>query len=491
MKQTLKTLSLGLVAGFGGAYLFSATPLSNPNPSEEAPAALQYNAEDATKEQPELVKNQAPTREYQNQALPSFSLAAKSSLSSVVYIKTLSKKEYRRQTWSDLFFGRTPNRTIEKRVAGSGSGVIFSEDGYIVTNNHVIEGADEIQVVHKKETYIATLVGTDPSTDLALLKVEAKSLPSIEIGTAKTLDVGEWVLAVGNPFNLTSTVTAGIVSAKGRKIGILDDLFPIESFIQTDAAINPGNSGGALVNKDGELVGINTAILSQTGSYAGYGFAVPVDIAVKIINDLRKYGEVQKAFIGADVMEVTAEVASRLKLPNYNGVLLTRIEESGAAAQVGLTRGDVIISIDGEPIEGETQYAEYMSYYRPGDQLKVEYLRDGKKFTTTITLTNIEGTTGIIKREVFKNEALGASFEIVPKVERERLGIESGIRITQVESGLMKRMGLAKDFIIIGVNNYRIENPEELSKILQQVRGRVVLQGIDAEGEYRYFSYIF
>ena len=423
--------------------------------------------------------------------MPELSEAARKSLSSVVYIKTISNQEYHRQTWSDLFFGRTPRKQVEKRVAGSGSGVIFSSDGYIVTNNHVIEEADEIQVIHQKENYVAELVGTDPSTDLALLKVEAKSLPSISVGSAKNLDVGEWVLAVGNPFNLTSTVTAGIVSAKGRKIGILDDLFPIESFIQTDAAINPGNSGGALVNRLGELVGINTAILSQTGSYAGYGFAVPVDIAVKVINDLRKYGEVQKALMGVDVMEVNAEVADRLDLPNYNGVLLTRIEEGGAASQAGLETGDVIVSINGDAVSGETQYSEYLSYYRPGDKIEIEYLRDGKKYTSSVTLTNIEGTTGVIKREIVKNEALGASFEVVPKIERQRLGIESGLRITQVEQGLLKRMGLEKEFIIVGINNYRVESPEELSEILQNIRGRVVLQGIDSEGEYRYFSYVF
>lgn len=391
-----------------------------------------------------------------------------------------------------MFFGRdVGSKQVEKKVTGSGSGVIFSSDGYIITNNHVIDGADELQVIHGKQQYKAALIGTDPSTDLALLKVEASGLPNITISSAKNLSVGEWVLAVGNPFNLTSTVTAGIVSAKGRKIGILNDLFPIESFIQTDAAINPGNSGGALVNKKGELVGINTAILSQTGSYAGYGFAVPVDIAVKVVNDLRKYGEVQKAFIGADVMEVNAEIASRLNLDSYNGVLLTRVEEGGAASQAGLENGDIINNINGEEIQGETQFSEYISYYRPGDKVAIGYQRNGKNKETTITLTNVEGTTGVIKKEVFEAKELGASFEVVPKVERQQLGIESGLRINEVNRGLISQMRLKKGFIIVAINNYTIESPKELSEVLQNIRGRVVVQGVDEDGEYRYYSYWF
>jgi Do/DeqQ family serine protease len=480
MRNTLYPLLLGLAGGLAGAALFASLPDA---PAGATPAESNRQAQFAGYPGPEPALRQS--------SHPDFAQAAQRSTASVVYIKTFSAKQYRRYTWADMFFGRPGASSTQKQAVGSGSGVIFSDDGYVVTNHHVIEGADEIEVIHQKQAYKAKLVGADPSTDLALLKVEAQGLPAAAVGTSKTLQVGEWVLAVGNPFNLTSTVTAGIVSAKGRKINILDDVFPIESFIQTDAAINPGNSGGALVNQAGELVGINTAILSQTGSYSGYGFAVPIDIVVKVVSDLRQYGQVQKAFMGLDVMDIDAEVAGKLGLPSYDGVLVTQVEEQGAAAGAGLLRGDVLVSIDGAAIDSEASFDEHLSYYRPGAEVKVGYWREGKRYETPLTLTNVEGNTGVAKREVFEAASLGAAFEVVPKVERQKLGIESGLRITDVQQGLIRRMGLEKGFIIVGINNSRVETPQELADILERIRGRVVLQGVNREGKYQYFSYFF
>jgi serine protease Do len=291
----------------------------------------------------------------------SFAEAARQSTPSVVFVKTLSGDGQAPTSYFDLLFGGRSGP-----VASSGSGVIYAEDGYIITNNHVVEGAKVVEVVHNRRTYKAAVVGTDPATDLAVLKVEAAGLPAIKLGRSSAVEVGEWALAVGNPFNLTSTVTAGIVSAKGREISFGKGLFPLESFIQTDAAINPGNSGGALVNIRGELIGINTAILSQTGSYTGYGFAVPVDVARKVVEDLIQYGEVQKAFVGAEVIDLDVDKAAELNVKADRGVVISHISQDGGAARAGLKTGDVITRINDIPVESRGQFDEIISYYRPG-----------------------------------------------------------------------------------------------------------------------------
>ncbi|MFT5915716.1 MAG: Do/DeqQ family serine protease [Flammeovirgaceae bacterium] len=482
MKNTLKTIYLSLIFGFIGAYLFSLTqnPTTQSNQKETGEISL--------------TKFPKETKEIRSDK-PDFVEASAVSTESVVYIKTLSAQSYnRRQTFFDLFFEEknNGNRITEKQVYGSGSGVVISKDGYIVTNNHVIDGADEIQVVLNKKTYVADLVGTDPSTDLALLKIQSKELTPIVVTSSKNLQVGEWVLAVGNPFNLNSTVTAGIVSAKGRKINILQDIFPIESFIQTDAAINPGNSGGALVNSSGELVGINTAILSKTGSYAGYGFAVPSDIVMKVVGDLKSYGEVQKAFMGVKVADITEEFAEQLKTKTLDGVVLIAVEEGGAGEKAGLQSGDVIVKIDNQPIGSDIAFDEQLSYYLPGKKLTIHYLRDGKANSTQVILTNLNGGTEILKREIFNATSLGADFEIVPKIERQKLNISNGIRIKHIyKQGLIRRMGIPEDFVIVGINNFKIEKPSELIEILEKIRGRVVVQGVDKNGKGEYYSYYF
>ncbi|MBX2843325.1 MAG: trypsin-like peptidase domain-containing protein [Flammeovirgaceae bacterium] len=383
------------------------------------------------------------------------------------------------------------NRQPQRKVAGSGSGVIFSKDGYIVTNNHVIDGADEIEVIFNKKSYQAKLIGTDPSTDLALVKIDAKNLPFIKVASSKELNVGEWVLAVGNPFNLQSTVTAGIVSAKGRRINILEDIFPIESFIQTDAAINPGNSGGALVNLEGDLVGINTAILSRTGSYAGYGFAVPSDIVTKVVRDLKQYGEVQKAFIGAEVVDLDEDLSNQLGTNDLDGVVVTFIEPEGAAAGVGIEKGDIIVEINENKVNSMALFDEQLGFHRPGDKIKIKYKRGKENYVKDVILTNVEGTTGIVKKITYNAEKLGATFEVVPKMERTRLGIESGIRVKQVERGLIHNMDIKEGEVIVAINNYKIEKPEDLEEILIRIRGRVIVEVIDRDNKKRYYSYRF
>ena len=414
-----------------------------------------------------------------------FALASANSTPSVVYIKTVSE-EYGRSTWLELFFEGRPSQR-----ASSGSGVIYSRDGFIVTNNHVIDQADRIEVIHGKRTYSAQVVGVDPSTDLAVLKVKANGLPQISLGNSRSLQVGEWVLAVGNPFNLTSTVTAGIVSAKGRKINILRSNFPIESFIQTDAAINPGNSGGALVDKTGALVGINTAILSKTGSYAGYGFAVPVDIVRKVVDDIITYGEVQKAFFGADVVDLTPERARELKTNDLSGVVLNYLQRNGSAEQAGLRKGDILVEIDGVIVDSQSDFEELISYYSPGESVTVNYKRDNKNYRTKLTFTNREGTTDLIKKEIYESEQLGADMEIISPVEADLLKINTGVKVIKVHGGLIRRLGIEENFVITSINGRTIRDPRELEEILTKIRGRVRIEGVNQRGVKGYYSFYF
>ncbi|MFN3802804.1 PDZ domain-containing protein, partial [Belliella pelovolcani] len=297
------------------------------------------------------------------------------------------------------------------------------------------------------------------------------------------LRIGEWVIAVGNPFNLTSTVTAGIVSAKERQINILGGDFPLESFIQTDAPINPGNSGGALVNTKGELVGINTAILSRTGSYTGYGFAVPVDIAVKIANDLIKYGEVQKALPGVDVVEITPELADEMNLKTLDGVIVTNVLRGGAAEKAGIQKDDVITQIEGFPVMGKGSFEEVLSYYYPGDQLTFTFQRKSDRKTAQVTLQNLDGGTGVLKREFYSSNILGARLESVNAIERDRLGIDYGIKITGLTRGYLRELGLNNGFVLTQINGEAARNPEKVGQFLENFSGRLRLEGLTPNGQ--------
>jgi len=421
-------------------------------------------------------------------ALPDLTFAAEKSIHAVVHIATQS---VRGGGWSsgnpffDEFFGL---RNQQPQIAqGFGSGVIISTDGYIITNNHVIEDAQNIKVIlNDKREFEAKLVGTDPSTDIALLKVEAKDLPILTYGDSNNLKLGEWVLAVGNPFNLTSTVTAGIVSALGRNLQINEDQYSIESFIQTDAAVNPGNSGGALVNQQGNLVGINTAIASRTGSYTGYSFAVPVTIVKKVIGDLKEYGEVQRALLGVNIGDVNAEIAKELKLDKVEGVYIGGVPENGAAKSAGIKEKDVIIQVEGEPIKNTAELQEKISQYRPGDAVKVVVVRNSEKKQFTVTLRNKHGDTEVVRSN---NSTLGAEFEVVSEKEKEKLEINSGIKITKLDNGKLKNSGMKEGFIITHVNKKPIYEVKDFKRETGNARGGILVEGIYPNGEQAYFVF--
>lgn len=481
-KTILKTFIFPFAAGLAGAFTYQQFNNTAIPPS--------YTAKQENHEAYQPITRQVA---YEPAAFPhsmvpngNFVEAASRSTASVVFIKTVSGDSQQPSSYFDLLFGRGSGS-----VASSGSGVIYSEDGFIVTNNHVIDGARVIEVVHNRRTYQASLVGTDPSTDLAVLKIDARQLPAIALGRSAEVSVGEWALAVGNPFNLTSTVTAGIVSAKGREIGLSRGIFPLESYIQTDAAINPGNSGGALVNINGELIGINTAILSQTGSYAGYSFAVPVDVVHKVVDDLINYGEVQRAFIGADVIDLDLAKADLSGIKAERGVVLSYVSPDGAAAKAGLREGDIITAVKDRPVTSRGNFDEQISYYSPGDQIEVTYERNNQARKTTLTLTNREGTTDILKREVFTSKSLGADLERVSKIERDLLGIEQGVRVTNIRQGFISRLKIEEGFVITSINDEPINTPEKLVNILSALRGRVIIEGVNTKGKKGYYQYYF
>lgn len=483
--NNFRTILIGIISGITGSiltfYLISSHSAAEP----QRVTLASFASEKTHTAQPIFEEVSYPNREAATSE--DFVLASERSKSSVVFIQTLSEYEHRAGSWLEWFLEPRSSQQIS-----SGSGVILTTDGYIVTNNHVIANADRIRVIHGKMTYDAELVGTDPSTDIAVIKVDHHSLPAITLGNSNKVNVGEWVLAVGNPFNLTSTVTAGIVSAKGRNINILRDKFPIESFIQTDAAINPGNSGGALVNMQGELIGINTAILSQTGSYTGYGFAVPVNIVKKVFEDIKDYGEVQKAFTGADFVDIDGELAERMGLDDLSGVIVANVQRESAAAKGGLQKGDVIRTVSGRKIENKATLEEFLGNRYPGDEIAVVLEREGKRLERTVTLTNREGTTGIIKRNIFTSEWLGATFEGVSKVEKDLMGISSGVKVIDYKTyGIFSELGIPKGFIITHINNTAINDPERLADILQRIKGRVIISGIDRRGRKVYYPYQF
>jgi serine protease Do len=479
MKVLLTKAIYGVLAGVAGAFFYGCFFGPNSGPDMHGYVGISANSAVSAGQGSVnyLVKNHAVS------GSEDFVTASAVSTPCVVYIKTVSAQP--QVSWFDMWFNGSQGKQL-----GSGSGVIFTQDGYIVTNNHVIDRAENIEVIHEKRSYAATVVGIDPNADIAVLKIKGNKLPSIRLADSKKVQVGEWVLAVGNPFNLNSTVTAGIVSAKGRNLNIVNSQFPIESFIQTDAAINPGNSGGALVNMKGELIGINTAIFSQTGSYAGYGFAVPSDIVDKIVKDLIKYGEIQKVFFGADVTDLTGQMAERLNTTDLDGVVISQVQTDGAAAKGGLEKGDIILKINDIAVNSKANFDEEVYYRSPGDILKVTFKRDNKIKETTLTLTNREGTTGIIKRQLYNSSKLAGTFEAVSKVERDRYGISSGIRIVKLQpASLFARMGIGEDFIVTAINYHAMKEPQDLEKILEGISGKVLIEGVSKNGQKGYYSF--
>jgi serine protease Do len=420
-----------------------------------------------------------------------FAEAAKASINGVVHVKT---KTMRRNMslymhpFHHFFFDQGSPQTQPQM--GSGSGVIVSADGYIMTNHHVINNADEVEVtLNDKRSYIAEVVGSDPNTDLAILKIKEEGLNYVPYGNSDLLEVGDWVLAVGNPFNLTSTVTAGIVSAKGRNINILNEEFAIESFIQTDAAVNPGNSGGALVNTKGELVGINTAIASNTGAYTGYSFAVPVNVARKVVNDLMEFGAVQRAFIGVSIRDLDGKLANEKGLKMTEGAFVNGLTEGGAAEEAGLEEGDIIVAIDGHPVKNVPELQERIGTYRPGDVAKVSIIRNEVLKVYDVTLRNRNGDTGLIPKSSEVLVQLGATLQPVNADELRKLGIRNGVKVASVGKGKLKAAGVRDGFIITRVDRREVGTAEDLSKMLDRKTGGVLIEGIYPNGLTAYYGF--
>lgn len=418
-----------------------------------------------------------------------FKEVAKFATPAVVHIKTKLKSNPA-SGFEDLgnpFELFDPRFRQQGPQVASGSGIFITADGYIATNNHVIDNAAEIEVVlNDKRSYSAELVGTDPETDLALLKIEEKELPFLPFGNSDNLEIGEWVIAVGNPFNLTSTVTAGIVSAKGRNINLLRQNggeWAIENFIQTDAAVNPGNSGGALVNTQGELIGINTAIASKTGSYAGYSFAVPVNIAKKILDDLLKFGEVKRAVLGVKIQDLTAELAKEKGIEKLEGVFVPEVIEGKAADKAGIKSGDVILKIDEKKLNSSSQLQEEISKHYPGDEILVSVLREGKYLTKKVKLLTREGEEKF-KQEVSRDEreVLGATFENLSRQEKLNMGIRNGVRIKKVAKSEFASKGVPNGFIITKIDKQKVNSTEQLMQMIKNKKGFVFIEGLKPSG---------
>ncbi len=443
-----------------------------------------------------------------------FSVVAEEVMDAVVHIK--STQTYNNNNiayhqsptpFDDLFGGgdlfqefftprnfqqRSPNRKRSPQVKmGQGSGVIISEEGYIVTNNHVIADADDLEVtLHDNRTYKAKVIGTDPTTDLALIQIKERNLPTLPLVNSDEVKVGQWVMAIGNPFNLNSTVTAGIVSAKGRNINILREQFAVESFIQTDAAINPGNSGGALVNLDGGLIGINTAIASPTGAYSGYGFAVPTNIVSKVVEDLIKYGVVQRGVLGIMIRTVDGNLKKDKDLSVVSGAYVDSLMENSAAGAAGILAGDVVVAIDDILVESSPKLQEVIARHRPGDDIEVKVNRNGKEKTFRVTLNNRKGNTNIVKKEHKEIlSILGANLVTIDAALAKKLDLKGGVKVTELYRGkLRQQTDIRLGFIITKVDGQFVKTMEAFIEKLDGKKGGVMLEGVyeDIPGEFYY-----
>jgi Do/DeqQ family serine protease len=431
-----------------------------------------------------------------------FTDAASAAIPATVHIKTKTNRTAsnnlpRRNPFSDLF-GIDPDdffgdRSRSMPEMASGSGVIISDDGYIVTNNHVVDGADEVTVsLSNKKSFKAKVVGTDPSSDLAVVKIDAKGLPFLLYGNSDEVKIGQWVLAIGYPLTLETTVTAGIVSAKGRSIDInmRQSKAPIESFIQTDAAVNPGNSGGPLINTQGQLIGINSAIASPTGSYAGYSFTIPVNIVKKVVTDLMKYGTPQRAYLGIQYAKdnLSDEVKKEQGINNEEGVYVMEVTKGGAAAQAGIQKGDLITKLNGISVNSGAEMVGQIATYRPGDKINVSYKREGKEFSVPIVLRNSTGTTDVVKTSFL--DKLGADLQTLSKKDAAQLNVKGGVLVRSIEEkGLLSRTKMEESFVILKVNGQEVMSLEEFKKALESAgSGTVKLEGVypNYDGTFTY-----
>ncbi len=491
-KGIIKTLAIGMIGGALSILLFV-----------DSDKADSKNSSSDTKLSDQVIDGNPniPVHRTGFNSINSteFIEASKNSINSVVHVTTkVVHTSFQRDIFQEFFYGPgAGGREFKQFGSGAGSGVIISSKGYIVTNNHVIEDASEIQVIlNDNSKYDATVIGTDPSTDIAVIKIEGDDFPAIALGNSDALEIGEWVLAVGNPFNLTSTVTAGIVSAKARNINILNsnptkDIVPIESFIQTDAAVNPGNSGGALVNTNGELVGINTAIASQTGSYSGYSFAVPVNLVHKVMKDLIDYGVVQRGFLGVQITDITQEIQNTNDLPNLKGVYVAGVVEGGSADKAGLKEGDVILRIGAKEVNSSAALQEEIGKMRPGDKVVVGIrTQKGNVITKEIVLRNKEGEAKLVsKQELKANQALGATFQTLSAKEKKSLNITYGVKITSLKPGKLMSLGLQKGIIVTKINNEPVRTVDQLTSKLNESNSGILLEIMTSSGKKDYVGF--
>jgi len=420
-----------------------------------------------------------------------FTYAAEKTIHAVVHVTTKTMVENPYNPFMEFFYGDRYN-SKPREVPGYGSGVIISPDGYIITNNHVVEDAENIQVaLNDNRKFEAQLIGRDPNTDLALLKIKADNLSFLKFGDSESLRLGEWVLAIGNPFNLGTTVTAGIVSAKGRDLGmLLENEYRIESYIQTDAALNPGNSGGALVNTNGLLVGITSAIYSPSGAYAGNSFAIPSSIVGKVIADLKEFGEVQRAIIGVNIRDVTAEEAEKQNLSEIKGAIITDVKEGGAGEDAKLNKDDIIVKFDNVSVSSASELQEQVGKHRPGDRATVTYYRNGKLNTVSIVLKNVAGNTSVVTPGMGTGTAFGARFQALSSEEKRRFDVANGVKVTEVSDGWFKDQGLRKGTIILNINGKKVNSAEDIrSAANNSEKSLKSIEGYTPDG--RYFNFKF
>ncbi len=445
-------------------------------------------------------KNQTPVQNVsltglRSTAGPDLTIAAEKTIHAVVHIQT---QYYYKNSYYDQFFGYDPffnffnqRKYNNQPIITAGSGVLISENGYIVTNNHVVNDASKIEVtLNDKRTYTASIVGTDAGTDLALIKIEETGLPYITYGNSDEVKIGEWVLAVGNPFNLTSTVTAGIVSAKARDINIWGDNSTVESFIQTDAAINPGNSGGALVNINGDLIGINAAIASNTGSYTGYSFAIPSNIVRKVISDLLEFGQVQRAFMGINFTDIDSKLAAAHELKDLKGVYVESVYQGGASEKAGIQKGDIILKINESAVNSSSELKEQIIRLRPGDKINVTIMRNNTEKQLMLVLENSEGGTAVLTNSSNgESKVLGATLKELSDKERISLGIRNGVKIIKLERGKLSSAGIKEGLIITQIDNQTVKTTDDVVRILSNKQGTTLIEGIYSNGMQAYFSF--
>ena len=487
MKKIISAVFVGAIGGavalFTNHYFFnhvSASSQINYNPYQAPVHYTSYNGSTMN-------------------AAPDFVASAEKSVNSVVHIKTTSegKANVNYDPFQQWFYGQRQPYVLQ----GSGSGVIISADGYIVTNNHVVADADKIEVVlNDKRSYTGEVIGTDPNTDLALIKIKETDLPFITYGNSDNVKVGEWALAVGNPFNLNSTVTAGIISAKGRNINILEGsanangggVAPIESFIQTDAAVNPGNSGGALVNNTGELIGINTAIASNNGSYQGYSFAIPVNIVKKVVSDLVEFGTVQRAFIGVSIQDIDAKFAQQKNIKQLRGAYVNGLTVNGAGEEAGIKIGDIITKVEGVAVKGTSELLEQIGKFRPSDKITVTVIREDKELLLPVVLKNKENSLGVIKKaEVARTSinALGATFEELSSEDLSKLKITNGVKVSKLSQGKLASAGIREGFVITSIDKKKMSSVKDIQANLENKSGGVLIEGVYANGTRAFYGF--